>query len=1106
MLGAASGVVGGVGDVGAVDREGGIGSNGGMKTRPWRGVSVALGALVVAAWAMMGMVQPEGGGGVDNHWRDVAAKRSKIRLAVPHYSAKGLITSSGESREDDGFGVRVVVEAAKAVGLEVEVETTFNRGPEELLESGDFDAVTGVSLVDSRLGKMTFTMPIFLARGAVYSRRGTAVEDEAEGLKGKRVVVAGDGVGYEWCVARGVAVVEAVSLAEAFLMVRRGEADYAVTTMPAGRYQLEQMGVTDLVETGIHDESFVRAFAVAVRKDDAAMASLLNVGFGMLESDGRWAALYAEYAEKYQPLSRPPVVSARLAAWAGGIGAVAVVGLSLGFGISSRRLAKRTAEMRGRDEQLTLLSESVPALIYSYVVGREGTRTLGYVSPQAKNWLRTFPCMELGQDYKRKLFEWIHPEDRAEYDRQVEMSRRNLTNFDVVFRLKDATGQYRLIHTLVTPQECAEGVRWNALHVDLTESTRAERVAKEANERFNAIFEGSRDAIIVFRPEDERVLAVNSRACEMYGYSREEMLSLSLRRLSVNESAGRELLRKVEELGWCQREDWRQRRKDGTVVEVQLSGHMVEYGGERAVLSINRDVTEQNRLRQAADRERRVFLGGPTVVFRWANVEGYPIEHVSENVAQFGYTVEDMVSGRVSAATMVHPEDLQRVLDEARDADVSGASHYESEYRVLTKSGEIRWVHDYTALVRDSGGKTLYFEGCLTDQTNLRRAEERRRQLERQLWQSQRVESLGVLVGGVAHDFNNLLVGILGNAGLARRQLDRPEELVRSLGRIEEAGRFVADLIKRLVGHAGVSSAAAEPVDLAALGASMADTLGPRVPRWINVCRAGGPAWTRVDGIAVKQAVMNLLTNAADAIGTRKGEVCVRTGVREFDPAAERECCVGRELPRGQYSFVCVEDSGGGISDEVKARMFEPFVSTGHEGRGLGLALVLSIMRRTGGAVCVRTVRGVGTWFELLWPADGVPAAPAASAAMRDCRTVLVIDDHAGVRGTAVEMIQSMGYRVIEARLGEEGLAMAEASRPDAVLLDVTLPGMSGWQVLEKLRVVSPETRVVMSSGHNVARLASRAKPDALLPKPYVFDDLKAALESLVPIATSAPR
>jgi PAS domain S-box-containing protein len=584
------------------------------------------------------------------------------------------------------------------------------------------------------------------------------------------------------------------------------------------------------------------------------------------------------------------------------------------------------------------------------------------------------------------------------------------------------------------------------------------------------------------------------------------MMSMSLKRLAMNEPAGRELLKAAIERGWCQSDNWRHRRKDGTVIDVQLSGHMVEYDGERAVLSINRDVTEQNRLRQAADRERRVFLGGPTVVFRWANVEGYPIEHVSDNVAQFGYTVEDMISGRVAAASMVHPEDLQRVLEEAKHADETGASSYESEYRVLTKSGETRWVHDYTALVRDAAGKTLYFEGCLTDQTNLRRAEEQRRQLERQLWQSQRVESLGVLVGGVAHDFNNLLVGILGNAGLARRQLDRLEELERSLGRIEEAGKFAADLIKRLVGQAGAPSSSAEPVDLAELGALMVDTLGPRVPRWINVCRAGGSAWTRVDGVAVRQAVMNLLTNAADAIGTRKGEVCVRTGVREFDPAAERDCCVGRELPRGKYSFLCVEDSGGGISDEVKSGMFEPFVSTGHEGRGLGLALVRSIMRRTGGAVCVRTVRGVGTWFELLWPADAVPEASEAAPEVRERRTVLVIDDHAAVRGTAVEMIRSMGYRVLEARLGEEGLALAEASKPDAVLLDVTLPGMSGWQVLEKLRVVSPETRVVMSSGHDVARLASRAKPDVLLPKPYVFDDLRAALESLVPIGASEAR
>ena len=178
--------------------------------------------------------------------------------------------------------------------------------------------------------------------------------------------------------------------------------------------------------------------------------------------------------------------------------------------------------------------------------------------------------------------------------------------------------------------------------------------------------------------------------------------------------------------------------------------------------------------------------------------------------------------------------------------------------------------------------------------------------------------------------------------------------------------------------------------------------------------------------------------------------------------------------------------------------MFEPFVSSGDEGRGLGLALVLSIVRRTGGAVCVRTERGVGTWFELLWPSAATVEESAAQEA-REGRHVLVVDDHAAVRSTASEMIRALGYSTEEARSGEEGLERIAARAPDAVLLDVSLPGISGWEVLERIREIAPGTRVILSSGHDVSRGTNKVRPDAFLPKPYVFDELRDALETLVP-------
>jgi two-component system cell cycle sensor histidine kinase/response regulator CckA len=385
-------------------------------------------------------------------------------------------------------------------------------------------------------------------------------------------------------------------------------------------------------------------------------------------------------------------------------------------------------------------------------------------------------------------------------------------------------------------------------------------------------------------------------------------------------------------------------------------------------------------------------------------------------------------------------------------------------------------VEVVAAPIFDAHGDVVQIIETCRDISERRRAEEERRRLETQLLQAQKLESLGVLAGGVAHDFNNLLVGVLGHASLALALLPPGSAACESVRQIETAAQRAADLTRQMLAYSGKGKFIVEPIDLCTLVEEMAHLLEASASRKA-VLRYDFPADLppiEADATQIRQVVMNLITNASEAIGDRGGGIAVRTRVVETDRpvGAGRHC--DEELPPGRYVVMEVTDNGCGMNEDTQAKIFDPFFTTKFAGRGLGLAAVLGIVRGHHGTIQVDSRPGQGSTFRVWFPAaDGssqsAPMAPPMPKSLRDRGTVLVVDDEEMVRSVAKAILEQAGFEVLTAANGIEALNVfgRQPDGVDAVLLDLTMPELSGEQVLRELRGIRADVPVILSSGYH---------------------------------------
>ncbi|HWS16267.1 MAG TPA: response regulator, partial [Candidatus Methylomirabilis sp.] len=393
-----------------------------------------------------------------------------------------------------------------------------------------------------------------------------------------------------------------------------------------------------------------------------------------------------------------------------------------------------------------------------------------------------------------------------------------------------------------------------------------------------------------------------------------------------------------------------------------------------------------------------------------------------------------------------------------------------------------------------------------------RESEEEKLNRERQVQRSQKLESLGVLAGGIAHEFNNLLMVILGHAELALGAIPPTSPARGSLTEITTASRRAADLSHQMLAYAGKASFALERVELGELVEEMAHLLEAAISKKAilkrNLDRGLPPI--QADLSQIRQVVMNLIINASEALGDRDGVITVSVGATRCDEEYLRKTELAGDLSPGLYVHLEVTDTGVGMDVQTRARIFEPFFSTKFIGRGLGLSAVLGIVRAHKGALTVYSEPGKGTVFKVLFPASEVAVEgalsnkPSPMADWKGTGTILLVDDEESLLALGARMLEDLGLTVLTAPDGRKAVDLyrERGKEIDLVLMDLTMPHMDGAEAFGELRRLNPSVRVVLASGYSPEDVTSRfpvTQLDGVLQKPYTLSMLREALAALLP-------
>ena len=489
-------------------------------------------------------------------------------------------------------------------------------------------------------------------------------------------------------------------------------------------------------------------------------------------------------------------------------------------------------------------------------------------------------------------------------------------------------------------------------------------------------------------------------------------------------------------------------------------------------------------------------------------------EYVSPRIkAMYGYADDELAASAIELDARTHPDDVPQMQAD-RQAHFDGrAPAYRNEHRIRCKDGSWKWVLSRGMVIeRDADGKPLRMVGTHTDITELKRAEAQQRALEMQLRESQKMEAIGTLAGGVAHDFNNLLAAILGNLALAREDVGPEHPAQESLTEVHRAAIRARQLVQQILAFSRrqtqeLQRQPLQPVVEEAL--RLLRSLLPAGAR-LNTRLSNAPLPVLADATQIQQVLMNLCTNAWQAMGGQPGEITVALRATELD--ASQALQLG-DLEPGAYACLSVADDGPGMDPATQRRIFEPFFTTKApgSGTGLGLSVVHGIVKAHRGAIGVHSAPGEGARFDVFLPlasaaagaavpASTAQAIPAVAAAGRH---VVYVDDYEALVFLAARLLRKQGYRVSTFLSGDQALAWFRDhdEAVDLLVTDHNMPGMSGVELARAVRQLRPQQRVAIVSGHVNEELvtdATAAGVQDVLGKQDSMDALAEAVRRLL--------
>ncbi|MCF8034132.1 MAG: PAS domain S-box protein [Desulfarculaceae bacterium] len=775
--------------------------------------------------------------------------------------------------------------------------------------------------------------------------------------------------------------------------------------------------------------------------------------------------------------------------------------LSIASDVTQRKKAE--AAIGAAEERFRTLVENVPGAVYR--CSHDDQWTMVFVS-EAIEEITGHPASDFIHNRVRSFESVVHPDDREAVRAEVEEALAQDRPFTMEYRALHAGGGLRWIFekgSAVRDEQggflCLDGVM-----LDITEQKLAEQARQRSEALYTTLFERAGDGIFLMEAEGEqtgRIFSANRSAERSHGYGPGEMEGLNIRELVVKNVPGR--LKQALAGEWLHFEVDHFRR-DGSIFPLEVSVGLVELGGERFLVAMDRDISERRR----AENERRerdirfgeVFnnMSSGVAIYR-PSPDGQKFIFQDINPAGLrmtGRSLDEVVGAEVRE---VFPsvEDMG-LLDVFKRVWASG----EPEHMPVTlyqDQAVSLWVENYVCKL--PGGEVV---AIYDDLTQVKNEEQERSRLENQLRQTQKLEALGTLAGGIAHDFNNILAAVMGYAELARDGVPASSPARDDIEQVMVASERARNLVRQILSFARRSQEPRSPMSLTPVVKETFKLLRATVPSTVEMKLSENLAADQVDAdpVQMHQMIMNLCTNAAQAMEGRGGNLTLSMDRLELDPETAASYA---DLEPGAYMLLSVADDGPGIPAEIMGRIFEPFFTTKEpdQGTGMGLAVVHGIVQAHGGAVTVYSEPGQGTTFHVYLPvytgATGRTRVEAVPEALKGSERVLFVDDEPALAELGRRILGGLGYQVEEFTSPREAWK-AFAARPedfDLVVSDYTMPKMTGRDLAAKITNLSPGTPVIICSGFNPQidqEWLTRLGVSSLLNKPLVARELAEAI------------
>ena len=691
-----------------------------------------------------------------------------------------------------------------------------------------------------------------------------------------------------------------------------------------------------------------------------------------------------------------------------------------------------------------------------------------------------------------------HPEDvgpNVEIGKKIVSGELDFAKFEKRYLGKNGESIWANLTTSLIRD--AEGVPlyFVSMIEDITDHKKLELELRESEDRFYKAFRDSPVMMAISSVEDGAIVDVNEMFVKVTGYSREEVLNRTSVELGLFKSDTREaIMEKLLGDGAVRGFEMSIRTRSGEERQLLFSADITTIGGTAELLSTALDVTDLKATERELTRQNEL-----STLF----MESMPNFVVLLNFDQT-ILASNRIAQELGGTAGQKCYEMWGLTEQCPWCLVSE----------LQKTGKVQ-----NAIVEINGRtcdtfwvpveENLYIHYGF-DITGKVKAEEDRLNFERQLLDSQKVESLGVLAGGIAHDFNNLLMGIIGNINMAQMDLPPGSPVGKYLKRAEMAAQKSADLTNQMLAYSGKGKFLIKPLDMSEVVSEMAHLLETTIASdaSLKLHLAKDLPAVEADPGQVSQIVMNLITNASDALSGKLGIITLVTELVTCDAQYLSRYPLSDNLKPGSYVSLKVSDTGGGMRHEVMGRIFDPFFSTKERGRGLGLSAVIGIVRGHRGAIRVQSQVGEGTTFTVLFPVSGKPLEKkieksSSTDGFSGEGTVLVVDDETAVREIAAAILKNFGFRVLHASNGSEALDLYQEHITDIslVLMDITMPVMGGLEALRNLRQIAPDIKVILSSGYSEKeslKTLSEEKLADFIQKPYLASDLIAKIREVM--------